>query len=183
MKCKYCNRNIDVDCMNTRDMEENAIAGDRECFFQLASLGGGERGLNSIIAIIEKKKLHFVTFHSPGTFVNEQTKLAIDSWDVDKAIEMSKNIKERHDALPFGFIFSTTINNETKTSNFYYLGGKIETIEEIEARNDPEEEILLSNMKCNGIKKVLINTNSWKFTARLNESDIILNIAELKLVS
>jgi hypothetical protein len=41
--------------MNTRDMEDFAIDGDRECFFQLAKLGGGEKGLKYVILNAEAK--------------------------------------------------------------------------------------------------------------------------------
>ncbi len=52
--CRYCQRDQDYACANTRDMEESAINGDRECFFQLAKLGG-EAGLGYVIANAEAK--------------------------------------------------------------------------------------------------------------------------------
>lgn len=57
-------------------------------------------------------KKHFVIFYSPGTFFNEESTLPIDSWDIDKAIEMSKSIKERYNATPFGFCLS--LENDQK---------------------------------------------------------------------
>lgn len=42
--------------MNTRDMEDSAILNDLECFFQLAKLGGGEKGLNYVIANRDARK-------------------------------------------------------------------------------------------------------------------------------
>ena len=54
-RCKYCNRELPVPCLNTRDMEEIAIFGDRECFWQLALLGGGERGLQAVISLHKRK--------------------------------------------------------------------------------------------------------------------------------
>lgn len=128
-------------------------------------------------------KKHFVTFYSPGTFVAEETTKEIDSWDTQKAIEMSKNIKERHGALPYGFQFHTCKrsfrdfnNKEIKRSNMYYLGGEILTLAEVEAKNDPSNKILISNMKCNNWDKIIVNTNSWKWTQPLNPDDIILNM-------
>lgn len=41
-------------CMNTRDMEEEAISGHSECFNQLTKAGGGEKG---IFAIAELARL------------------------------------------------------------------------------------------------------------------------------
>ena len=55
-KCKYCGKEQSYACMNTRDMEDFAIDGNRECFFQLARMGGGEKGLRYVIANIETKK-------------------------------------------------------------------------------------------------------------------------------
>jgi hypothetical protein len=126
---------------------------------------------------------HFVTFYSPGTFVHETNTKEIDSWDVDQAIGMAKHIVQRYNARPFGFRFSTRgrgpedlDSSETESSGMYYLGGKIETIEEIEARNDPSEEILRDNMRGNGWNRVLVNTNSWRWTRPLYDDDIVLDV-------
>lgn len=53
--CEYCNRRQRVPCRNTRDMEETAEAGDRECFWELAKLGGGEKGLMYVIAHAKRR--------------------------------------------------------------------------------------------------------------------------------
>src|SRR5688572_12971577 len=118
----------------------------------------------------------FVTFLSPGTFVHEETTKPIDSWDVGKATAMARDIKERHSATPFAFQFSTRERGPedldskvTKTSGRYYLGGKIETLAEIEARNDPDEQILISNMRGNDWHRVIVNTNSWKIVQPFTE--------------
>jgi hypothetical protein len=125
---------------------------------------------------------HFVTFLSPGTFVSEQTELPIDSWDVAKACEMAHGITERHNATPYGFYFSTRARGDddldskvTKRSGAYFLGGNVETIDQVEQRNDPTERILLSNMKCNGWNQIVVNTNSWKTTQPLRDGDVVLD--------
>lgn len=125
---------------------------------------------------------HFVTFYSPGTFCAEQTTKPIESWDVDTAVSMSKEIKERHGALPYGFRFSTRErgendldSHETKTSAMYYLGGEILTLKQLQAKGDPSNDILISNMECNGWKKVVVNTNSWKWTQPLMKGDKVIN--------
>lgn len=124
---------------------------------------------------------HFVTFFSPGTFFHEETDKPIDSWDVTKATEMARKIKERHNATPFAFEFSTRTrgpkdldSKETKRSGRYYLGGKIETVAEVEARNDPEERILLHNMKGNGWDRIVVNTNSWRIVQPFTDNDTLL---------
>ncbi len=73
-------------------------------------------------------KKHFVTFYSPGTMFPETSRRPIDSWDVDTAIELARNIKERHGAVPYGFMFSTRErkndeldSSQIESSSMYYL--------------------------------------------------------------
>jgi len=128
-------------------------------------------------------KQHFVTFYSPGTFVAEQTTKKIDSWDVETAISMAKEIKERYNALPYGFQFTTRDrgendldSHETESSPFYYLGGKVYTIKELKKIGNPADSILISNMECNKWEKVIVSTNSWKWTQPLKDTDIVLSM-------
>jgi hypothetical protein len=124
---------------------------------------------------------HFVTFFSPGTFVAETRELPISAWDVSKAVEMSRAIKERYGATPYGFQFSTRARGPddldskvSATSGTYYLGGRIETLADVQKRADPKESILLSNMACNGIERIIVNDNSWRFTGEFKEGDMLL---------
>src|SRR5687767_6122315 len=126
---------------------------------------------------------HFVTFLSPGTFLSESTEKPIESWDVDAAVKMARDIKERHGAVPYGFRFTTRTRADdeldskvTASSGIYYLGGKVETLEEVEARNAPDEHILRSNMRGNGYAKIVVNDNSWRFTAPLRDGDVVLDV-------
>ena len=126
---------------------------------------------------------HFVEFLSPGTFVSESSELPIDSWNVDVAVKMAADICERHGARPYGFRFTTRGRKDNELdsrvidkSGIYYLGGSVETAEEILARNDPKEEILRSNIRCNDYKRIITNTNSWRFTTALNADDVVLDV-------
>lgn len=128
-------------------------------------------------------KKHFVTFYSPGTFFPEKTTKPIDEWDIIKAAKMAKTITERHSAKPFGFRFSTRERKDdefdskvTKTSNMYYLGGKIMTLSEIKLQRDPKNNILISNMENNGWDRVIENNNSWRVTRPLEKGDIVLEV-------
>ncbi len=127
-------------------------------------------------------KKNFVTFFSPGTFFSEETTKEIDEWNVDLAMEMAKDICERYDAKPYGFKFYTRERNEndfdskeTNRSGLFYLGGKVFTVKELEDKNDPEDSILIMNMKGNGYDRCVVNTNSWKFTGMLAEGDTVLD--------
>lgn len=125
---------------------------------------------------------HFVVFYSPGTFVAESTEREIEAWDVEVAKHMATTIKERYGATPYGFRFVTRgrsakdlDSKETARSHMYYLGGTIETLEQVEARNDPKERILRANMRGNGVARVIVNNNSWKSTQPLKDDDVVLS--------
>ena len=127
-------------------------------------------------------KKHFVEFLSPGTFVSESSVQPIESWDVEEAKTLARSINERHSATPYGFRFITRERKDdeldsrvTNTSGIYYLGGKVETLDEVKSRNSPDERILLCNMESNGYDKIIVNTNSWRITLPLNKNDVVLD--------
>lgn len=128
-----------------------------------------------------KMTKHFVTFYSPGTLVAETTEKPIESWDVETARRMAKDIKERYGAVPYGFQFSTRErdwdeldSHETVRSPMYYLGGKIETLAEVKARATDKDRILVSNMECNHYDRVITTTKGWHWTQPLRPEDVVL---------
>ena len=130
----------------------------------------------------ELMKKHFVTFYSPGTFIVETVEKPIDSWDVGTAVKMSMKISERYNAKPYGFQFTTRARAKDeldskviKKSCFYYISGKIETLEEVEARNDLTDSILISNMRVNKWKRVVVTHTPWRWAQQLQDSDIVLD--------
>jgi hypothetical protein len=130
---------------------------------------------------------HFVTFYSPGTFVAEESTKSIDAWDVEKAKKMARSVKERYGAVPYGFRFTTRSrgpkdldSHVTASSPFYWLGGKVETLEELKARATKADEILVSNMEGNGWPRIITNNNSWRWTQPLAETDVVLEFKAVR---
>lgn len=124
---------------------------------------------------------HFVTFYSPGTFVAESTEQPIESWDVEEAKRRALAVRERHGAVPYGFQFTTRGRSDTeldsrvvKTSPFYFLGGKVETLAEVKARATDNDSVLVGNMEGNGYARIITNDNSWRWTQPLKDTDIVL---------
>lgn len=127
------------------------------------------------------KQQHFVTFYSPGTFFAEDRTLPIDAWNVDDAVAMSANIIERYGAKPYGFRFTTRGRSEDEldskviaTSPMHYIGGKVETLAEVVARDDPKESVLRANMECNGYERIWRTTEGWSWTQPLKADDVVL---------
>lgn len=135
-------------------------------------------------------KKHFVIFCSPGTLVSETNQIDVDSWDIQQAVNMSYDINQRHGAKPYGFYFITRERKENELdskiaeiSPMYYLGGEIRTYEQVCTDNKPEEETLRFNMRVNNYNRIIVNTNSWKFTAPLKDEDVVLSYDKERLIN
>lgn len=127
-------------------------------------------------------KRHFVTFYSPGTFVAENTEKPIDSWDISTAVKMAEKITERYNSHPYGFRFTTRgrtaeelDSKEIARSPMYYIRGKVETLAQVEARNDPNEHILRSNMRNNHWDRIVTSNTPWKWSQPLEKDDVVLD--------
>jgi len=125
----------------------------------------------------------YVKFLSPGTIMAETNIHEIEERNVDLAIELARSIKQRYNARPYGFRFVTRAREDHEmdskiinTSHMYYLGGEIQTIEQVRKNNLSSERILLSNMECNNWDRIIINNNSWKWTQPLKKDDIVLDV-------
>jgi len=124
---------------------------------------------------------HFVTFYSPGTFVAEQSEQPIDSWDVEAAQAMAETVSERYGATPYGFRFTTRTRGpddlDSKVSArscMYYINCKVETLDDLIARNDPKERILRQNMERNHWDRIVTTVKGWKWTQPLEATDVVL---------
>lgn len=125
---------------------------------------------------------HFVEFHSPGTFVQEKTCKPIAEWDVTKAMKMAHGVTERYGATPYGFQFVTRErgdedmdSREVARSPMYFLGGMVETLAQVKARNLRGDRVLIANMEGNGWVRVITNTNSYRWTQPFNDGDVRLD--------
>jgi hypothetical protein len=137
--------------------------------------------LQAAVRAVEVQK-HFVTFYSPGTFCAEESTREVDAWDTAHAVALAAKIEEWYGARPFGFRFTTRSRGvqdldskvSVKSPMYYLPHCKIETLAEIEARNDPKEGILRDNLRINGYDRVVTTTTGWKWTALLEKDDVVL---------
>lgn len=140
---------------------------------------------------MKTREQHFVTFVSPGTFIAETSTKPIEAWDTAMAVSMAKAVTERHGAKPYIFVFSTSIvadpvddgrggtlkvePREIARSCNYFIGGNVLTLDDIKARNDPKENILVENMECNDFPIVVENCNSYKGILPFRDDDCIVS--------
>ncbi|MBQ3022110.1 MAG: hypothetical protein IJD91_02120, partial [Clostridia bacterium] len=90
---------------------------------------------------------------------------------------------ERYGAKPYGFRFFTKGRTEADLdsrvvaeSGTYFINGVVETLEEIKAKGDPNNRILISNMECNGWDKVVTTHNPYKWTQPFTENDAVVTV-------
>lgn len=103
------------------------------------------------------------------------------------ARKMAATIRERLNARPYGFRFSTRSRGDkdldskaTAESNLYYLGGVVETLAEVKARATADDAILISNMECNGWERIITTNTPWRWTQPLLDTDVVLTDAEVR---
>ena len=134
---------------------------------------------------------HYVSFLSPGSFVDEDTRKSIAGWDTAKAVKMAKTITERYNATPYAFFFTTVLTaeaiddgmggklkveeRETARSGKHFLGGEIKSFDDVVKEGNPKDNILLSNMKCNDYPFVVENRNSWKAVQPFEKEDCVVD--------
>lgn len=122
------------------------------------------------------RRQEFVTFYYPGILFSETASRPIGDRDPKAALALAEAIK----AKPYGFCFETRIvidpvsDGEGGTvavpsklvdqSGTYFIGGKLETLDDVIARNDPKERILQSNMRNDDWHIVCVTMNGHKST-------------------
>lgn len=137
------------------------------------------------------ERKHTVTFLSPGTLFAEQDTKWVDSWDPAIAVKIGADIIQRYGAKPYGFYFSTIItadpvsdgeggklsveSKEVSRSGMFFLGGIVESFDEVVARADHKEHIMRSNMKSNRIPLIHISTRSYKHTQYFDQDDVVVD--------
>lgn len=134
-------------------------------------------------------KHHYVTFYSPGTLFAETSTKPISEWSPKLALEMSRGVKERYNAVPFAFEFSTrlerepvdgfeTVPKEIARSHRYYINGTVETLADVEARSKVEDGLamLISNMRCNKWDKIITTRNGYSNTQPFENGAVNLDL-------
>lgn len=135
---------------------------------------------------------HFVTFLSPGTFVSESSTKPIEAWRPEAAVQLVRNIIERHGATPFAFYFTTCIvpdepvvsegvqlavvPREVEKSGRHFICGELERWDDVERRNLPSEETLRFNMRGNGVPIVVTGASGYRWTHTFEECDCIVDV-------
>lgn len=123
----------------------------------------------------------FVVFYSPGSFTSETTEMVIEKRDVDKALEMAKDIRERYNARPYAFQFKTMGRTDEELNSkvidrspTYFFNCKVRTIDDVRAI-EGTRSILYRNMHYNGWDRVIETVTGWKTTVPIEKGDVVLD--------
>ena len=123
----------------------------------------------------------FVTFFTIGkTDAEEDTKL-VPGWNVELAITMARNMYSRQFIKPYAFRFSSRAwsnvdlcSTVRATGPMNYLGGRMEPLAKLEARDEPEERLLLAKIRERGFGTVVvIQLGSKRLIAPLAGGDAV----------
>jgi hypothetical protein len=126
-------------------------------------------------------KWHFVRFY----FANAITADITDVPTMPAAgITVARLLAAQYSRAPYAFEFVTRSrgpdemdSKETYLSPTYYLGGEAYTFEQIAARDDPNDRILLENMSCNKWNRVILTPKGQ--IRPLNDDDVVLATQEI----
>lgn len=115
---------------------------------------------------------HFVKFFAPGAFVGDSWEWPIGSWDVEEAKAQATPRVAAFQFKTRGRGDNDLDSREIAASGLYYIGGRVETLEEIKARGNPNDQTLIANMEDNGWPRVVVTRTGW--TRPFNEGDQIV---------
>ena len=131
---------------------------------------------------------HYVVFSSPGSFFHEKSEHEIGEWNTHEAVRIAGTVVERHGARPFGFHFETRLTangliagvlrvepKTIKTSGMHFINGRVVTYDDVVARNDPQEQILLSNMRNNDSVLICETRNGYLSTNEYREDACVVD--------
>jgi hypothetical protein len=122
---------------------------------------------------LETFEKNTVVYLSPGTFVPEVTERDVETWDPIRAAAEAQTVTERYDAKPYAFYFrrvevvqgprgKVVELQELECSGRYFINGKVETLEEVEARaTEDDGAALLRNMRINQIARIVTTQNGY----------------------
>lgn len=111
---------------------------------------------------------HYVTFVYPGAFVSESSDMPVDRRDVRPPIP------ERALGYFFWSRYEMECQGETLIGPKRFVGqttyfGKEYTLAEVKALGDHDKRILISNMECNGWKRVVHAKGGQWFPLQSND--------------
>lgn len=107
----------------------------------------------------DKDQVHFVIFLTSVKFGTRLVEREIECWDPKLACGLIKTLI----TYPLGFYFETKrcINTERsclvteKTSHMFFINGVISSLQELQDRNNPEDSILISQLKQNNVENII----------------------------
>lgn len=136
---------------------------------------------------------HYVTYYCPGTFTDETETREVESCDVAAAVRDAVTVDVRYGARPYCFRFTTCDEPEpiirggrefraaplvVAESGAHFLGARVLTLADVERLNAEElgrHEVLVANMRNNGVARVALTTSPYLHAAPFKDGDVNLD--------
>ncbi|KQW72338.1 hypothetical protein [Ensifer sp. Root127] len=102
-----------------------------------------------------------IRFLFDASFKSTEYVVETSSWDVEAAAGIAHRLTLERGVQPYAFWFESREPGhgpEPKISGTYYLGGKLQTLDELRAENDPSAVIMIHHLEARGIERV-VTTN------------------------
>lgn len=120
-----------------------------------------------------------------GFFLSEVDDFYVSYSKLDDLESICKLVRKRYGNMAFGFRRLRPVGHQPFGRDDEYLdpgwiyicGGKVESAKEVLSRDDPKEEVLRSNIRCNKIAAIL-KTPVGKTFQFDPKKDIVLDVKE-----
>ena len=123
---------------------------------------------------IRKETMRWVKFYSPNI-------LCADTWTEDVTGDDPNEVVWPERAYAFRMYYRVDVyidgerfkgDNQGGGVTYYHPDSKVESIDEVRARNNPEDSTLLGNMECNGWSHII--WTRWGNWPQPYESDTVV---------
>lgn len=120
----------------------------------------------------------YVRYYYEGKYIDHIVHREIETESVDDIIN---DIQSIDGIWPYRFQFVTRHPEKetsgewsiSNVSHMYFVNGKIRTLDELIKENNPNNKVLIGNMKSNNYDKIIESTHGWVSSFREGKDTLI----------
>ncbi|MBB6487942.1 hypothetical protein [Rhizobium lusitanum] len=119
----------------------------------------------------------FAVFAFAGNFSSTERRVAIQSRNVEYAEGIAQQMTIECGFQPVAFRFETMSDDGSiqNRSGWFYLGGTVETLQDITGKNEPGDSRLIHFLEESGLNKIVTNNCPYLVRFPLRDQDQVLS--------